>query len=179
MPPGGSGPRRVAPVRGAGRSTVHGADAAPLATTAVVGTTGVFQHPEHALAVMAVNADAAAALGPTPHPTRRDPWLRAAARCRITVHDHLARIWEPRSRRGPRRRKSTRASPQDRGWLDNPSAPASTPLFRIYAHTPPASARAAGTSPSGQHGPPLTRRSRRSGPGPGAAAADRPGRPAG
>jgi len=79
--------------------TVHGADAAPLAAAAVVGTTGVFQHPEHALAVMAVNADAAAALGPTPHPTRRDPWLRAAARCRITVHDHLARIWEPRSRR--------------------------------------------------------------------------------
>src|SRR5262249_58743246 len=93
MPPGGCGPRRVAPVRSAGRSPVHGSDAAPLAAAAMVGATGVLQHPEQALAVTAVNADAAAALRPAPHPTRRDPWLRAAATYRIIVHDRLAWIW--------------------------------------------------------------------------------------
>jgi hypothetical protein len=65
----------------------------------MVGTAGVLQHAEQALAVTAVNADAAAALGPAPHPTRRDPWLRVAAKYRITIHYRLARIWEPRSRK--------------------------------------------------------------------------------
>src|SRR5262245_44998318 len=107
MLPGGRGPRRVAPVRSAGRSTVHRAcshahtrqesahsgtrlrhcrsrvfapartlprpsvavrwlavvrrgDAPPLAAAAMVGTTGVFQHAEQPLAVMAVDTDAAA-----------------------------------------------------------------------------------------------------------------------
>jgi len=56
----------------------------------MVGTTGVFQHAEQALAVVAVDTDAAAALDPALRRTRRDRC--AAARYRITGHDRLARI---------------------------------------------------------------------------------------
>jgi len=82
-----------------GFRVVHGVNAPPLAAAAMVGATGVFQHAEQALAVVAVDADAAAALGTAPRRTRRGRWRRAAAVYRITGHDRLARIWEPRSRR--------------------------------------------------------------------------------
>lgn len=84
------------------------------------GTAGVFQHAHQALAVMAVNTDAAAAPDPALRRTRYGRWRRAAARYGITGHDRLARIWS-RDPAGDYGGGTAQSQPQDRGWLNNPS----------------------------------------------------------
>ena len=111
-----------------GFRVVRRADAPPLTAMAVVGTMRVFQHAEQALAVMAVNTDAAAALDPALRRKRRARWRHTAAGDRLTGHDRLARIWEPRSRRclGGEEHKSQPAGP----WL------AQQPVDPIVPHRP-------------------------------------------
>ena len=52
---------------------VHGPNPPPLAAAAMVGATGVLQHAEQALAVTAVDTDAAAALASPLRRMRRGP----------------------------------------------------------------------------------------------------------
>jgi len=61
---------------------------------------------------------------------------------------------EPRSRRWPGRRSSTRASPQDRGWLNNPSAPVYPPVQDVCTYTACSGSSSRHMRRSARHGPP-------------------------